>query len=305
MNIQSGIKDQNPDIVKALLIEDNIEFAQRLGQILSRVKGMTHFHLQCVNRLSSGLEHLEKGNFDIVLLDLSLPESQGMNTFTKVYSQTPEIPIIVLIEPDDETIGMDTVHKGAQDYLIKAEIDKNLILRSVRYAIERKHMIEELRSLYLQDDLTGLYNRRGFITLSLQQLKMASRLKGDIFLLFFDLDNLKSINDTLGHREGDSALIDVANILQKTFRRSDIIGRIGGDEFAVLVMETSQPSTDKLVNRFQENLEACNSKRNSRPKLSLSMGLARYDPKRTGSIDELLTRADRLMYEQKRKKQNA
>jgi two-component system cell cycle response regulator len=303
MNSQSRTRNQETDIVKTLLIEDNTEFAQRLSQTLTRAKGLINVRLQRVNRLSSGLELLDKENFDIVLLDLSLPESQGVGTFTKVYSRAPEVPIIVLIEPKDETIAMDTIHKGAQDYLIKAEIDKNMIMRSVRYAIEHKHMIEKMQSLYLQDGLTGLYNRRGFITLSLQQLKMAHRLKGDIFLLFLDLDNLKSINDTLGHPEGDRALIAVADILQKTFRRSDVIGRIGGDEFAVLAMEASESSTNRLVNRFEENLEAYNSKRNSHHKLSLSMGLARYDPERTGSIDELLLQADRLMYEQKRKKQ--
>ncbi len=165
----------------------------------------------------------------------------------------------------------------------------------------RVQIEEALRALLLLDELTSLYNRRGFITMGQQQLKIANRMKRRMVLLFADLDHLKQINDTLGHPEGDRALIETAHVLKETFRESDIIARIGGDEFVVLAIETDETSGETLTTRLQENLEARNAEVLRRYKLSLSVGMARYNPERPCSVDELLARADKSMYEQKRR----
>jgi diguanylate cyclase (GGDEF)-like protein/PAS domain S-box-containing protein len=165
---------------------------------------------------------------------------------------------------------------------------------------ERVRMEEALRTLALLDELTGLYNRRGFSVLAEHQLKMAKRGKRRMMLLFADLDGLKRINDTFGHPEGDRALIEVADILRTTFRESDIVARIAGDEFVVLVIETNGSPAEVLTHRLQENLAARNARGDRPYELSLSIGLARYDPHRSCSIDGLLTQADRAMYEEKR-----
>jgi diguanylate cyclase (GGDEF)-like protein/PAS domain S-box-containing protein len=167
----------------------------------------------------------------------------------------------------------------------------------------RKRIEEMLRALLLIDELTGLYNRRGFSTLGQQQLKMADRTKRRMWLLFADFDHLKRINDTFGHPEGDRALMEVADVLTETFRESDVVARIAGDEFVVLAMETGEAGADVIATRLQENLEARNAREGRRYKLSLSVGVAGYDPENPCSIDELLTRADRLMYEQKQRNQ--
>jgi diguanylate cyclase (GGDEF)-like protein/PAS domain S-box-containing protein len=167
---------------------------------------------------------------------------------------------------------------------------------------EFKRMEEELRTLSLTDELTGLYNRRGFITLSEQQLKMAKRLNSGIFMLYADMDHLKEINDTYGHREGDLAIIDAANILKATYRDSDIIARIGGDEFAVFPIGTTESGIDIMTDRLQQKLEIHNSKRIRRYQLSISVGTTYCDMECNYSLDELLDQADKLMYEQKRRK---
>lgn len=167
---------------------------------------------------------------------------------------------------------------------------------------ERKHMEERLHSLSVTDELTGLFNRRGFFTLAEQQLKIASRARREMVLLYADLDKLKWINDTLGHPEGDRALSETAKIFKKTFRDSDIIARIGGDEFVVLAIETREVNAEVLITHVQENVEAYNVKGTSPYRLSLSIGTARFDPYSPCTIDELLTPADTMMYEQKRKK---
>ncbi len=171
---------------------------------------------------------------------------------------------------------------------------------------ERKRIEEKLYALSIRDELTGLYNRRGFFTLVEQQLKLADRLKREIFILYADLDNLKWINDTLGHKEGDLVLIEAANILKESFRESDIIARIGGDEFVAVAspVGTNGDTTAVITARLQENFEI-HAKRNKKYKLSISFGIAYYNPEYPCSIDELLVQADKLMYEQKMHKKKS
>lgn len=166
----------------------------------------------------------------------------------------------------------------------------------------RKKMEEEIRSLSLTDALTGLHNRRGFISLAEQQLKFPDRFKRNMLLFFADLDGMKWINDTLGHEEGDRALIDVAKILRETFRSSDIIARVGGDEFAILAIDTNGTSPEVIMTRLQNEVDIYNGKGTRFYNISISIGVAYYDYKNPCSLDELMSRADKLMYEQKRSK---
>ena len=165
-----------------------------------------------------------------------------------------------------------------------------------------KKMEEKLRVFSFTDELTGLLNRRGFFALVEQQLKMSKRMKKGIFMLYADLDGLKAINDTWGHQEGDRALIDIAGILKATFRESDIIGRIGGDEYVALPIGTTGDNVKIITDRLQKVLELHNAESTRSYKLSISFGVAHYDPENPCSIDELLLQGDKLMYEQKRLK---
>ena len=166
-----------------------------------------------------------------------------------------------------------------------------------------KEMEEKLRTLSFTDELTGLYNRRGFFSLAEQQLKIANREKIGRFLLSIDLDYLKKINDAYGHKEGDLVLLETAITLKKSFRDSDIIARIGGDEFVVLVIETPETNIETLTVRLKTNLDSHNAGTNKPYALSLSLGLIRYNPEHLCSVDELLCSADQLMYEEKKQKQ--
>jgi len=169
---------------------------------------------------------------------------------------------------------------------------------------DRKHLEEEIRALSLHDDLTSLSNRRGFMTLADHSLKTASRMKKAVALIYLDVDDLKKINDTGGHRLGDRALVEIAFILKKSFRESDIIGRLGGDEFCVLAMESTKMNVDALTGRLQEKLEFFNARSSAEAgfKLSVSFGVSTREPDQPEAIEEMLSRADLLMYEQKRSK---
>jgi diguanylate cyclase (GGDEF)-like protein/PAS domain S-box-containing protein len=179
------------------------------------------------------------------------------------------------------------------------------VIEYVRDITDLKRMEEELRSLSLVDELTGLYNRRGFLTLAHQQLRIADRLHRNLFLIFADLDGLKSINDRFGHQEGNMALIDTSNILRQTYRESDIIARIGGDEFVIMAMETADTDPDVFHARLQEDVQTFNANANRHYTLSISIGITTYDPYSPRSLDDLLKDADTLMYEQKRLKKRA
>jgi two-component system cell cycle response regulator len=163
---------------------------------------------------------------------------------------------------------------------------------------------EKLRSLALADDLTGLYNRRGFFTMAEPLLKLATRHKSRVFLLHADIDNLKEINDVLGNHEGDRAIIDTAQVLKETLRGTDIVARIGGDEFVVMPIAGKKQEADIVVARFKEHITVRNDKGDRPYQLSISVGMSCFDPKNPHSIDEMLKQAEELMYEEKMQKKN-
>jgi diguanylate cyclase (GGDEF)-like protein len=156
--------------------------------------------------------------------------------------------------------------------------------------------------LSLIDGLTELYNRRGFSELGEQYLKLAGRSSRSASLILLDIDRFKTINDTLGHHVGDRALLSVADTLRDTFRRSDIIARLSGDEFAVLAFETSEENAETLIGRLRAELTDVNETTKERFQLSVSIGLARFDGRDDVSLDELLRQASASMHAEKRTK---
>ncbi len=173
----------------------------------------------------------------------------------------------------------------------------------VRDISDRKKLEEMLRAISITDELTGLFNRRGFLDISNRQCRFLDRVDGSLFLLFADIDNMKWINDTLGHHMGDQALVEVADLLKSTFRKADVVGRLGGDEFAVLLTEKSDvTSIDSATSRLENALREANEQHDRAFPIALSYGVVRYDSETPCSVDVLLSSADRLMYENKNKK---
>ncbi|HZA39790.1 MAG TPA: PAS domain S-box protein [Actinomycetota bacterium] len=168
----------------------------------------------------------------------------------------------------------------------------------VRDIAERVRMQEELVRLSTIDELTRLKNRRAFLETAVPQLKVARRLGHRLTLLFIDLDRMKEINDKLGHLQGDRALIDAAEVLRGTFREADLIGRVGGDEFCVLLVGTSEDAGVSAA-RLQEAVEKHNKEAERPFRLSLSIGSTTFDPENPLSIEQLMDRADRSMYRDK------
>ena len=230
---------------------------------------------QCETAMNplSALELVSKGSFDIMITDIVLPEMNGLELTKKAKNVKPHMAIIIATGYIDAFSYDEAIEAGASDFLKKPFTVKELTARAKHVKI-----VEEMRNLALRDELTGLYNRRGFFTLIEHQLKLAKRKKTGMFLLYADLDDLKSINDTWGHREGDVALIETAKILRKNYRESDIIARIGGDEFVVFPAGTSDDDSEKILDRLHNAFLHHCAQSNPGYKLSISAGISFYNP---------------------------
>ena len=285
---------------RLLVVEAEPVYLDALREHLQSTDANAELH--GAGELAGALERLSSGGVDVVILDPDLPDSQGIVSFERMHAFAPNVPVIVLTNEGEDDLAVRAVQGGAQDCMRKEEAEPSILLRSARYALERHRLLDALRSLSLIDPLTDLYNRRGFNDLGEQYLKLALRSSRAVSLIYLDIDRFKTINDTLGHHVGDRALMCVADTLRDTFRRSDIVARMSGDEFAVLAFETSAEHAQALVQRLRTEFTELNETTKERFKISVSIGLARNDGDIALHLDELLKRADAAMYEEKRSK---
>lgn len=226
----------------------------------------------------------ERGMKDFMSLDKSWVKGRD-NEITALRKDGSEFPV---------EISLASWKKGG----------KHFFTGIIRDITNRKEKEQKLQDASMTDELTGHLNRRGFLQFAQKQLEIANRSKRKFSLLYLDINDMKAINDELGHDEGDQALVSVADVLNSTFRSSDIIGRIGGDEFVVLITEAGGANTEKAVmENLQNNLRIYNEEADRDYRLSVSTGMAHYDPEHPCSLEELLAGADKLMYESKQRYQ--
>jgi two-component system cell cycle response regulator len=284
--------------LKVLLVDDHTE----LGRLVSTSLVVTQLGTRVV-RVRSGSEAIARLIEDSVDIALLVGADNKLGEFESVsllHTFAPDLPIIVLIGNDDGPgVEMVSLQEGVQDYLTRADVERNLLMRAVRRAIERARMQSTLRQLTLVDDLTGLYNRRGFLTLASHQLQLARRSERAFALIFGDLDGLKSINDTLGHLHGNRAIEEMAAIFKESFRASDIVSRLGGDEFCALMVNATTRTADLAHARLVDRLRTRNAQPGTRFALSFSIGALFCDAGEGRSLDELLAEVDSRMYQEK------
>src|SRR3954452_25242493 len=234
-----------------LLIEDNPGDGRLIREMLAE-DPEAPFRLHFAERLSAGLELLSAGDSSLVLLDLSLPDSFGLETFAKVYAHSAAVPIIVLTGNDDQTVALSAVKGGAQDYLVKGRLDRELLMRSMQYSIERKRYQVQLEHQANYDALTGLPNRN-LLHDRLRQAVYAQRVMRAIAVVFIDLDHFKFVNDSLGHSTGDKLLKGMADKLRSVLREGDPVARLGGDEFVLIL---NDQSNEEVIFRAMQRITA-------------------------------------------------
>ena len=219
-----------------------------------------------------------------------------------------QVDLEILFDGQRHTITADRVQ--ILDMLLstfETAVQKNLELEKANRELARAkeklaQQAQKLEEIAIKDDLTEIYNRRGFLTMAQQQMKIALRTGTPLLLFFIDLDDMKKINDSLGHQAGDQALVDTAKILKSTFREADILGRIGGDEFAILAIVEPKEKVATMLKRLEEGVSRYNHATAGPFTLSFSTGIAWFNPNRPASLDDLMAEADDLMYQQKKDK---
>lgn len=277
-----------------LIVDDDEGLLEMLMTALS-IEG---YRCETAAEVEKALDLIKNVVFDILIVDIKMPGMTGLELTQKAKKIRPDMAVIVMTAYIEEFSYDSAIEVGASDFIKKPFSVRELIAR-----IQHVKLQERLRSMSVTDELTDLYNRRGFFALAEQELKMANRLRRNAFLFYLDIDNLKDINDNYGHLEGDMMILETANILRRTFRQSDSVSRIGGDEFVVILNGAKEADTDIVSSRLQKNIDEFNKGLNRGYKLSMSVGIALYNPENPASVDELLSQADKSMYEQKRYKQ--
>ena len=280
-----------------LLVEDNPGDARLVTRMLRRTSG--DFHVHHVRRLDEAVGVLRCQEFSVVLLDLSLPDGLGSDAVKEVSGAAPGAPIVVLTGFQADDAAIEAIQAGAQDFLTKGGIDSSALIRSMRFAIERKRSETRLAYLAHHDPLTGLVNRACFNDRLDRALARAGRTAERVAVLYLDLDRFKAINDTLGHDMGDRLLIEVAARLRRSVRVFETVARLGGDEFVILLEGLSGPEPVEAVAKRVLSHMAAPVRLDGRPhRVSTSIGAALSQP--GDRRDALLGRADEAMYRAKR-----
>ena len=263
-------------------------------------EGGAEFEVVHVETLAAAKEHLESSRVACILLDLTLPDANRLDGLSEIKNVAPEAPVVVVTADSDAGRGIKAVQSGAQDYLLKGQMDGAQLCRSVRFAIERGHSEQQLAHRALHDVLTGLPNRVLFLDRLTYALAQSDRQDSFVGIFFLDLDGFKGVNDRLGHLAGDALLRSMAGRLLAWVRPGDTVSRFGGDEFTVLVREVegSSEATD-IAERLTEAVRNPVSVEGEEVSLTPSIGvvLGGSDQK----PEDLLERADKAMYSAKRR----
>jgi len=279
------------------MIENNPSFVRLMRRALSQAHAGDVSVVDVPGQQEAEVLLREK-HFDALVLDLFTAKDEDgdpLAAFDYLHRRFPGVPIVVLAGSDDYELSLQAMRRGAQDYLVKDKVTGQLLVRSLRYAIERQHMLDTMRRLAMLDELTGLYNKSGFVTLVQQQVQLSRRTERKFVMLLVDIQNLNAINEELGHSAGDRVLMQVADLLRRTFRSSDILARLGGSEFGVLAIDVETDNFESLLIRLQKNVLTWNLQDEQGVNLTLKIGAATFDGNERYRVEDLIARARQNM----------
>ncbi len=280
-----------------LLVEDDPADARLVELTLQSYR--ERFEMIHCDTVKAARRWLAGNACDVVLLDLSLPDSFGFETISMIRAAAPELPVIVLTGLDDDDVALKAVEAGTQDYLVKGSADGAVMWRAIHHAVARKRLEEELRRQAHTDPLTGVANRRQFLDQAAKELTRQNRYGRPVSLLMLDVDRFKAVNDTYGHAAGDTVLARLAAVCREELRESDLVGRLGGEEFAVLLPETDAPGARDVAERLRLSIAACETPTAEGViRFTVSIGVAAHRAEET--LQNTMARADAALYDAKR-----
>ena len=286
-------------LIEVLLIEDNPGDLLLTKRMLDKAE-FTSFHISHTDSLSTGIKRASEGAIDVILSDLDLPDSPRDETFFRLKLQVPEIPIVVLSGFMDQQMSLKAVRAGVQDYLIKGQIDSNILERSLLYAIERKTAEDTSRRSAYHDSLTGLPCRKLFNDRCTMAIAASKRYHRKIALMMLDLNHFKDINDNLVQDASGELLKEISSRLVNISHETDTVCRINGNEFAILISEvTLKETVEEAAQKILGTLRKPFTVLGFEEKITASLGIAIY-PEDGESLETLIKHADMALYEVKK-----
>ncbi len=292
------------DTIRLLLIEDDEDDYVFIRECLYEPDDHIHISLDWVQTYRDGLKNIEHGEHDIYLIDHYLGADSGLDLLKEAVKAGCQAPMIVVTGRSDREIDQAALQAGATDYLVKDRLDGQLLERSIRYALERNRLLNEIRELAVRDSLTGLYNRRELHRFLDYELVKSKRYHHPFSVVMMDIDHFKEINDKYGHRAGDEILLQVSEVIMTNTRACDLPARYGGDEFIIVLPETPAQQAWIGAQRLRKLVAAHSMHIGSEPDnpgqigVTLSTGLAGY-PEDAKAVEELIDLADHALYQAK------
>lgn len=290
---RGGKQDGKP--IKVLLVDDGHSDCNSIGGSLGKEQNF-EYNLVRPENLHQAMD-IKDDESTIVLLAADPTLKQVKTILKRIPETSANVPVLIVPNCGGSS---ETRESSQQIKRMNNQLDQKMA-RFLRRSLRRLQLRSGLAHLALTDDLTGLYNRQGFLLFGSERMKMASGIKKNLLLFFADLDNLKEINDRFGPQEGDRALVKTGDIFRKTFRNSDLTARFGGDEFTALVVEDMGQSAESISRRLQKNMDHL-AAAEDRYQLSLSVGMTRYVAETRASLKKLLAQAAQSQNEQIRAK---
>ena len=296
--------------VRVLLVDDDESIALLVRSHLGKLKPV-RYKLEWRGTASAGLDALLSERWDACLLDYHIGDDSGFDVLRTAVQRNVTTPIIMFTSGAGTDVDLATVRAGAADYLLKTELSPSVLSRTIRYAIERSRLLNEMRALARHDHLTGLLTRREMDRVLDEELVRSHRYGHPVALILIDLDHFKQVNDTYGHVSGDAALRAVAAVVSHCARDTDRAARYGGDELAVLLPETDHVGACVLAERVRAKVSAVgvapptDALVASGPiPLTLSIGVAALPGSTASTPSEFIARADAALYQAKRSGRN-
>ena len=310
MSVASGV-------LQLLIVEDDLRSAFSLRELLQD-SDEPRFAIQHVTTAAAACDAVQRGGIDIVILDLGLPDANDLEALSRLEAAVSEIPVIVLTGRGDESLAADALQRGAEDYLLKGDIDHDSLLRSIRYAVERHRGVRDLtrvkkelesanrdlERLTLVEPLTELLNRRGLQQALSREVQHLTRGVNATAVVVVDLDDFKQVNDNLGHAVGDVVLKEIGRRLRASVRAVDYVGRLGGDEFMLILPDTDPSEVSRVAERIRLAIATAIIQHNTGT-VTLTASLATLllsDD--MPAVDQLLSRAHLLLARAKKEGKN-
>ena len=242
------------DKLQVLLVEDRQDTARAVAVACRDLT--VPVELTAVYDIDSARARLASGDFDVVLLEAEMAAMPGIRALTELRGVVSSIPFVALTRTYDPELAQDFLDAGADDWMSLAdEMNCRMLARVIGHAIERHHLWQAVKEHTHVDALTGILNERGFRHAVRQQLALAARDLRPLAILVIDVDRMQEINDEYGWNEGDRVLETVADVVRRTFRVSDVVGRTGDDEFGILLCGNGFRDVDAGVSRVMANLD--------------------------------------------------